>query len=101
MRCLSLLHQVTGCFGPIPVRTPGRFGPIPFRSGRFGLGLFGPISGVVRFGPILEGRFGPLYFIYFFLINNFFSAKPDFISFTFIDNKSFSKLKHHRTDLQP
>ena len=37
------LHEVTGRFGPIPVRTPGRFGPIPFRSGRFGLGRFGPI----------------------------------------------------------
>ena len=52
--------EVTGRFGPIPVRTPGRFGPIPFRSGRFGLGRFGPISGVGRFGPILAGRFGPL-----------------------------------------
>ena len=48
---------------PIPVRTPGRFGPIPFRSGRFGLGRFGPILEVGRFGPILVGRFGPLYFI--------------------------------------
>ena len=49
---------VTGRFGPIPVRTPGRFGPIPFRSGRFG-----PILEVGRFGPILVGRFGPLYSI--------------------------------------
>ena len=52
------LLSVTGRFGPIPVRTPGRFGPIPFRSGRFG-----PILEVGRFGPILVGRFGPLYFI--------------------------------------
>ena len=50
--------MVTGRFGPIPVRTPGRFGPIPFRSGRFG-----PILEVGRFGPVLVGRFGPLYFI--------------------------------------
>ena len=59
-------HSVTGRFGPIPVRTPGRFGPIPFRSGRFGLGRFGPISGVGRFGPTGAGRFGPLYFKYTF-----------------------------------
>ena len=58
---------VTGRFGPIPVRTLGRFGPIPFRSGRFGLGRFGPISRVGRFGPILAGCFGPLYFINFFM----------------------------------
>ena len=55
--------EVTGRFGPIPVRTPGRFGPIPFRSGCFGLGRFGPILEVGRFVPILVGRFGPLYFI--------------------------------------
>ena len=55
----------------IPVRTLGRFGPIPFRSGRFGLGRFGPILEVGRFGPVLVGRFGPLYFIYF-LGNKFF-----------------------------
>ena len=54
MHCI----MVTGRFGPIPVRTPGRFGPISFRSGRFGL-----ILEVGRFGPILVGRFGPLYFI--------------------------------------
>ena len=58
-----MVGKVTGRFGPIPVRTPGRFGPIPFRSGRFGLGRFGPISEVGRFGPALVGRFGPLYFI--------------------------------------
>ena len=49
----------------------GRFGPIPFRSGRFGLGRFGPILEVGRFGPVLVGRFGPFYFIYF-LGNKFF-----------------------------
>ena len=54
---------VTSRFGPIPVRTPGRFGPIPFRSGRFGLGRFRPISGVGRFDPILVSRFGPIYII--------------------------------------
>ena len=58
--------EVTGRFGPIPFRTPGRFGPIPFRSGRFGLGHFGPISGLGRFGPTLAGRFGPLYLIWIF-----------------------------------
>ena len=65
--------MVTGRFGPIPVRSPGRFGPIPFRSGRFGLGRFGPILEVGRFGPVLVGRFGPLYFIYF-LGNKSFSC---------------------------
>ena len=55
--------MVTGRFGPIPVPTPCRFCPIPFRSGRFGLGRFGPISGVGPFGPILVGPFGPLYII--------------------------------------
>ena len=49
-----------GHFGPIPVRTPGRFGPIPFRSGRFGLGRFGLILEVGRFGPVLVGPFSPL-----------------------------------------
>ena len=57
---------VTGRFSPIPVRTPGRFGPIPFRSGRFGLGHFGPISGVGRFGQTLAGRFGTFHFIWIF-----------------------------------
>ena len=55
--------RVTGRFGPIPVRTLGRFGPIPFRSGHFGLGCFGRILEVGRFGPVLVGCFGPLYFI--------------------------------------
>ena len=41
-------------------KNPGRFGPIPVRSGRFGPGCFGPISGVSRFGPIGVGRFGPV-----------------------------------------
>ena len=54
---------VTGRFGPIPVWTLGGFGPIPFRSGHFGLGLFGPILEVGCFGLILLGHFGPLYFI--------------------------------------
>ena len=40
-------------------KNPGRFGPIPVRSGRFGPGLFCPISGVSRFGLAWEGRFGP------------------------------------------
>ena len=66
---LFLVYMVTGRFGPIPVRTSGRFGPIPFRSGRFG-----PILEVGRFGPVLVGRFGPLYFIQFFLGINSFSC---------------------------
>ena len=33
-----------------------------FRSGRVGLGSFGPILGVGRLGPVLLGHFGPLYF---------------------------------------
>ena len=41
-------------------RNPGRFGPIPVRSGRFGPGRLGPISGVSRFGPTGAGRFGPI-----------------------------------------
>ena len=64
--------MVTGRFGPIPVRTAGRFGSIPFRSGRFGLGRFGPILEVGRFGPVLVGRFGLLYFIYFLGNKKFF-----------------------------
>ena len=60
----ATIGGVTGRFSPpIPVRTPGCFGPIPFQSGRFGLGRFGPILEVGRFGQILVGRFGPLYFI--------------------------------------
>ena len=39
---------------------PGRLGPIPVRSGHFGLGRFGAISGVSRFGPTWAGRFGPI-----------------------------------------
>ena len=39
---------------------PRRFGHIPVRSGRFGPGRFGPISGVSRFGPVGAGRFGPI-----------------------------------------
>ena len=37
----------------------GRFGPITVRSGRFGPGRFGPISGASRFGPVGAGHFGP------------------------------------------
>ena len=59
---ITMHSWVTGHFGPIPFRTPGRFGPIPFRSGRFGLGCFGPNSGVSRFGPTGMGRFGLFYF---------------------------------------
>ena len=54
---------VTGCFGPIPVQTPGRFGPNPFWSGRFGVGCFAPILKVGHFGPILVGCFGPFHLI--------------------------------------
>ena len=42
-------HTNLGCFGTIPVR-----------SGRFGPGHFGLISGVSRFGPVGAGRFGPI-----------------------------------------
>ena len=42
------------------LRNPGRFGPIPVRSGRFGMGRFGPIFGVSRFGPVGAGRFNPI-----------------------------------------
>ena len=60
---IAWVQVVMGRFGSIPVRTPGRFGPIPFRSGRFGPGRFGPILNVGRYGHIMVGRFGPLYFI--------------------------------------
>ena len=49
---------MTGCWF-IQVN-PGRFGPLPVRSGRFGLGRFGSISGVSRFGPVGAGRFSPI-----------------------------------------
>ena len=39
---------------------PGRFSPFPVRSGRFGPGRIGLISGVSRFGPTGVGRFGPV-----------------------------------------
>ena len=42
------------------IKNPGRFGPIPVRSGHFGQGRFGPISGVGRFSPVEAGRFGPI-----------------------------------------
>ena len=76
--------MLTGRFGPIHVRISGRFGPIPFRSGRFGLGRFGPIIEVGRFGPILVGRFGPLYFIG---NNKYFWSSP--IDFMISDKKFF------------
>ena len=47
-------------FTPVYRENPGPFGPIPGRSGHFGLGLFGPISEVSRFGPVGAGRFGPV-----------------------------------------
>ena len=62
---------VTGPFCPIPILILGQVGPIPFRSGRFGLGRFGPISGVGRFGRILAGRFGPLNFIWILSVKSF------------------------------
>ena len=34
--------------------------PIHVRSGRFGLGRFGPISEASHFGPVGAGRFGPI-----------------------------------------
>ena len=68
-RGFSIAGAITGRFGPIPVRTPGRFGLIPFRSGRFGLGRFGPISGVGRFGPTLGGSFRPtLFYLDFYVL---------------------------------
>ena len=36
----------------------GRFGLVPVRSGRFGPGRFGPISGMSRFGPFGVGGGG-------------------------------------------
>ena len=49
---------ITPSIGVVP--NPGRLGPIPVRSGRFGPGRFGPISGVSRFGSVGAGRFGPI-----------------------------------------
>ena len=64
--------MVTGLFGPIAVRNLGRFVPIPFRSGRFGLGRFGPILQVGRFGPVLVGRF-------YFILCSFLGNKKFFL----------------------
>ena len=50
-------------FGPVPVQIAGRFGPVPFQSGCFDLGRFSQILEVGRFGPVLEVRFGTLYFL--------------------------------------
>ena len=72
---------VTGRFGPIYVRTPGRFASFSFRSGRFGLSHFGPILGAGRFGPILVGRFGLLYFIKFLGNKGFLPNPIDFMQF--------------------
>ena len=57
-----MINTTSGKFNfDSPVNSnPGRFGPIPVRSGRFGPGRFGPISGVSRFGPVGAGRFGPI-----------------------------------------
>ena len=78
VRSGKFTHPVTGCFGPIPVRTPGCFGPIPFRSGRYGLGHFSQILEVGRFSPVSMGPFDPLYFIYCFrYLRSFFSGQPD------------------------
>ena len=52
-----------------------------FRPGRFGLGRFGPISGVARFGPILAGLFGPLYLKYIQMFNFFWLVWIDFMQF--------------------
>ena len=53
--------MVAGRFGPKPFRTLGRFGPESFRPGRFGLGRFGPILELGRFGQI-GGSFRPIFF---------------------------------------
>ena len=80
--------KVTGRFGPIPVRTPSRFGPIPFRSGRFGLGRFGPISGWVvsaQLGRVVSAHF----ILYRFLSVKSYSCLPGLV---LIGDKSFSGL---------
>ena len=41
------------------MKLQGRFGPIPVRSGRFGPGRFGPISGGESFRPNWGGSFRP------------------------------------------
>ena len=74
---MGLRLRVKSSFGPIHVRTPGHFGPIPFWSSRFEPVHFGPISGVCRFGPVLMGRFGSLYFIQFKQAIKSFISWPD------------------------
>ena len=69
-----LYNLVAGRFGPKPFRTLGRFGPESFRPGRFGLGRFGPILELGRFGQI-GGSFRPIFFFRpkFFFRPHFFS----------------------------
>ena len=67
---------VAGRFGPKPFRTLGRFGPESFRPGRSGLGRFGPILELGRFGQI-GGSFQP---IFFFSAQIFFSAPFFFLT---------------------
>ena len=60
--CTSVYDIIEPCstvfiLGSYPVWTPGRFGPIPVWSCCFGL-----ILGVGQFGPILVGRFGPIFY---------------------------------------
>ena len=69
--------EVAGRFGPKPFRTLGRFGPESFRPGRFGLGRFGPILVLGRFGQI-GGSFRPI----FFFGPNFFFGPIFFSNFT-------------------
>ena len=68
------VRSVAGRFGPKPFRTLGRFGPESFRPGRFGLGRFGPILELGRFGQI-GGSFRPIFFFrpkFFFRPHFFF-----------------------------
>ena len=48
---MIIYHNIASIktFGLVFLVNPGRFGPIPVRSGRFGPGRFGPISGGASF----------------------------------------------------
>ena len=73
-----------GCFGPIPIQTPGRFGPIPFQSGRFGLACFGQFWWVVLAHFILYN--------FFYVIISLLAGLIDFMHFQLVKKDFLASL---------